>query len=83
MVTTKQCIKKNQPISACANIGRNIKKYRLLNADIEIFTMSAAVFLIRSYGAPNGIGRCSVAQCYDITWAMLAQSKIKLGQYCQ
>ena len=33
MATTKQCIKKNQPISACANIGRNIstisKKYQL------------------------------------------------------
>ena len=24
IVTTLQCIKKNQPISACANIGRNI-----------------------------------------------------------
>ena len=23
-------------------------------------------FLIRSYGAPNGPGRCSVAQCYGI-----------------
>ena len=23
-------------------------------------------FSIRSYGAPNGTGRCSVAQCYDI-----------------
>ena len=29
------------------------------------------MFLIRSYGAPNGAGRCSVAQCYDNTWAML------------
>ena len=29
------------------------------------------MFLIRSYGAPNGTGRCSVAQCYDNTWAML------------
>ena len=28
------------------------------------------MFLIRSYDA----GRCSVAQCYDNTWAMLAQS---------
>ena len=26
---------------------------------------------------------CSVAQCYDNTWAMLVQSKIKLSQYCQ
>ena len=40
-------------------------------------------FLIRSYGAPNGAGRCPVAQCYDNTWATLVQSKIKLGQYCQ
>ena len=24
MVTTKQCIKKNQPISVCVNIGGNI-----------------------------------------------------------
>ena len=42
-----------------------------------------SVFLIRSYGTPNGAGRCSVAQCYDNTWATLAQCKIKLGQYCQ
>ena len=41
------------------------------------------VFLIRSYGTPNGTGRCSMAQCYDNTWATLAQSKIKFGQYCQ
>ena len=33
-----------------------------------------SVFLIRSYGAPSGAGRCSVAQCYDNTWAMLVQS---------
>ena len=33
-------------------------------------------FLIRSYGT-RGIGRCSMAQCYDKTLAMLAQSKIK------
>ena len=25
------------------------------------------VFLIRSYGAPNAAGRCSVSQCYDNT----------------
>ena len=24
-----------------------------------------------------------MAQCYDNTWAMLAQSKIELGQHCQ
>ena len=34
------------------------------------------VFLIRSYGIPNGTGRCSMAQCYDNTWAMLVQIKI-------
>ena len=32
-------------------------------------------FLIRSYGAPNGTERYSAAQCYDKTWATLAQSK--------
>ena len=37
---------------------------------------SVDVFLIRSYGAPNGSGRCSVAQCYDKTCATLAQSKM-------
>ena len=37
-----------------------------------------SVFLIWSYGA----GRCSVAQCYNNTWAILAQSKVKLGRYC-
>ena len=42
-----------------------------------------SVYLIRSYGAPNGAERCSVAQCHDYIWAMLAQSKIELGQYCQ
>ena len=41
-----------------------------------------AVYLIRSYGAPNGAERCSVAQCRDYIWAMLVQSKIELGQYC-
>ena len=34
------------------------------------------VFLIRSYGTPNGAGRCSVAQCHNNTWAMLVQSKL-------
>ena len=38
---------------------------------------SVVVYLIKSYGAPNDTGRCSVAQCYDNTWTMLAQSKIK------
>ena len=33
-------------------------------------------FLIRSYGTPNGTGRRPVVQCYDNTWAMLAQSKL-------
>ena len=47
------------------------------------FCCHTSVFLIRSYGAPNGAGRCPVAQCYGNTWATLAQSKIKLGQYCQ
>ena len=28
----------------------------------------------------NNVGRCSVAQCYDNTWTMLAQSK---DLYCQ
>ena len=42
---------------------------------------SYAVFLIRSCGTPNGTGRCPAVQCYDNTWAMLAQSKNKLGQY--
>ena len=37
--------------------------------------------MIRSYGTPNGAGSCSVAQCYDKTWATLAQSKV--GWYCQ
>ena len=37
-----------------------------------------SVFLIESYGTPNGTGRCSVAQCYDNAWAMLVQSIIKL-----
>ena len=36
------------------------------------------VFLIRSYGAPNGTGRCPVAQCYGNTWATLVQLKVKL-----
>ena len=36
----------------------------------------ATVFLIRSYGAPNGARRCSVVQCYDKTWATLAQTKM-------
>ena len=34
-----------------------------------------------SYGTPNSTRRCSVAQCYDNTLAILAQSK--LGWYCQ
>ena len=33
------------------------------------------VYLIRFYGAEG----CSMAQCHDM--AMLAQSKVKLGQY--
>ena len=48
-----------------------------------LLMLQPPVFLIRSYGTPNGTGRCPVAQCYDKTWATLAQSKIKLGQYCQ
>ena len=32
--------------------------------------------LIRSYGIPKGIGRYTVAQCYE-TWTTLAHSKIK------
>ena len=35
-----------------------------------------SVFLIRSYGAPNGARRCSVVYCYDKTWATLAHSKM-------
>ena len=35
-----------------------------------------SVFLIRSYGAPNGPRRCSVVHCYDKTWATLAHSKM-------
>ena len=39
---------------------------------------------IRSYDVPNGTGRYSVAQCYDKTWATLAQlSKKEKGQYCK
>ena len=48
-----------------------------------LLMLQSPVFLIRSYGAPNDTGRCSVPQCHDNTWATLAQSKIKLGQYCQ
>ena len=50
---------------------------------LVFYSHFTSVFLIRSYGAPNGTGRCSVAECYDNTWAMLVQCKIKLGQYCQ
>ena len=57
----------------------NAKTKIFVVLDINICLQPAAVFLIRSYGA----GRCPVAQCYDKTWATLAQSKIKLGQYCQ
>ena len=32
-----------------------------------------SVFLIRSYGVPNGAGRCSLAQKRDKAWATLAQ----------
>ena len=39
-------------------------------------TISVSGILIRSYGIPNGTGRCPAAQCYDKTWATLAQSKI-------
>ena len=42
----------------------------------KIHLVNAAVFLIRSYGTPNGTGRCCVAQCYDKTWATLVQNKI-------
>ena len=35
-----------------------------------------SVFLIRSYGAPNGARRCSVVYCYDKIWATLAHSKM-------
>ena len=34
------------------------------------------VFLIRSYGIPNGAGQYSIVHCYDKTWAILAQSKM-------
>ena len=30
-------------------------------------------FLIRSYGTPNGPGRCPVSQCCDKIWATMAQ----------
>ena len=51
MVTTKQCIKKNQPISACTNIGYNFKKIPI--ADIENFAISTADILpIRYIGTP-------------------------------
>ena len=38
-----------------------------------IYHIAGAGFLIRSYGTPNGTGRCSVAQCHDKIWATLVQ----------
>ena len=42
--------------------------------------------LIRSYGTPNGTGRCCVAQCYKIigaaikiTWANIANAVLDFG----
>ena len=46
MVTTK----KNQPISACTNIGRNIGTIsEILIADIENFAISATDILLIQY----------------------------------
>ena len=52
---------------------------------------SDTVFLIRSYGAPNGTGRCSVAQCYYLlgpcwrkvksNWANIANGSSTIGFY--
>ena len=54
MVKTKQCIKKNQSISACANISRNIGTIQKIPiANIENFAISAAnIFPIRYVGTP-------------------------------
>ena len=40
-----------------------------------------SVFLIMSYGAPNGARRCSVVYCYDKTWAILVH--IKMSWHCE
>ena len=44
------------------------------------------VFLMRSFGTPNSTERCFAVQCYDKTWATLAQSKmgwllVEIGGY--
>ena len=54
---------------ACT-VNMSYARYLYMFACVRI-----SVFLIRSYGTPNNTGRCSVAQCYDNAWAMLAQSK--------
>ena len=51
MVTTKQCIIKNQPISACANIGRNISTISK-NIDCRYAISAADIMPIQYIGIP-------------------------------
>ena len=56
---------------------------------MDSWLRSKAVFLIRSYGAPNATGRFPVAQCYDkirphwcnskITWANIVNAVMDVG----
>ena len=53
---------------------------------MAVLKLSWSVFLIRSYGAPNGAGRCPVAQCLGphwrnskITWANIVNAVLDFG----
>ena len=64
----------------CTEYTGSSYHYRVLGYAIYLLSISHSYvgFLIRSYDVPTvREGSYSVAQCYDETWAMLAQSKIK------
>ena len=83
MVTTKhQWIKKNQTISACANIGRNIGTIsKIPIGDIENFVISAADILpIRYIGTPLtfNVSRIVDLKSFDIYYMSCPHSPYKL-----
>ena len=71
------CITKHS-IIATMKVAMKLAKHLLPVSISYTYSNLEISVLKRSYGAPNGARRYSVAQCHDKTWATLVQSKVGL-----